>query len=160
MSERTKHLKVNSVDEIKGILNTINTEEYSLINYVWTEYGFYPTFFNELFIDFFKEAKGPRIAFCFPGQEIFYEQYVDILVTLEGFIDTTKAYKDSQETELLLNNFKTIIIENDFTDIKHKEFVDEQFKKKISKSIVIEALKKNVIRFPNQNTLNTKVKQI
>jgi hypothetical protein len=37
---------------------------------------------------------------------------------------------------------------------------DEQFKKKISKSIVIEALKKNVIRFPNQNTLNTKVKQI
>jgi hypothetical protein len=36
---------------------------------------------------------------------------------------------------------------------------DEQFKKKISKSIVIEALKKNVIRFPNQNTPKTKIKQ-
>lgn len=108
MSNVEKYLSIKSVGEIKGILNTINTEEYSLVNYVWTEYGFYPTFFNELFVDFFKEVKGPKIAFCFPGQEIFYEQYVDILVTLEGFIDTTKAYKDSQETELLLNNFETI----------------------------------------------------
>ena len=37
---------------------------------------------------------------------------------------------------------------------------DEQFYEKISKSIIIDLLKKNVIRFPNQNTLNTKVKQI
>lgn len=103
-----KYLKISSLSEIKNILDSINTEEYSLINYIWTEYGFYPTFFNELFFDFFKEAKGPKIGFCFPGQELFYEKYVDILVTLEGFIDTTKAYKDSQETELLLNNFKTI----------------------------------------------------
>ncbi len=101
-------LKIKSVDEIKGILDTINTEEYSLVNYVWTEYGFYPTFFNELFIEFFENVKGPKIGFCFSGQEVFYEPYVDILVTLEGFIDTTKAYKDSQETELLLNNFRTI----------------------------------------------------
>jgi len=37
---------------------------------------------------------------------------------------------------------------------------DEQFKEKISKSLVIELLKKNVIRFPDQNTLNTNTKQI
>jgi hypothetical protein len=101
-------LKINSIDQIKDVLNSIKTEEYSLVNYVWTEYGFYPTFFNELFVEFFEDVKGPKIGFCFPGQEVFYEPYVNILVTLEGFIDTTKAYKDSQETELLLNNFKTI----------------------------------------------------
>ena len=37
---------------------------------------------------------------------------------------------------------------------------DEQFKEKIDKSVIIELSKKNVIRFPDQNTLNTKVKQI
>lgn len=108
MSNVEKYLSIKSVDEIKSILDSINTEEYSLVNYVWTEYGFYPTFFNELFLEFFKKSKGPRIGFCFPGQEMFYEQYVDILVTLDGFIDTTKAYKNSQETELLLNNFQNI----------------------------------------------------
>ncbi len=33
--------------------------------------------------------------------------------------------KDEPE---FLNDFETTIIENDFTDIKHKEFVDEEFK--------------------------------
>ena len=37
---------------------------------------------------------------------------------------------------------------------------DEQFKEKLDKSVIIELFKKNVIRFPNQNTLNTKIKQI
>ena len=37
---------------------------------------------------------------------------------------------------------------------------DEQFYEKIGKSVIIELLKKNVIRFPDQNTFNTKVKQI
>ena len=97
---------IKSVEEIKSILDSITTEDYSLVNYVWTEYGFHPVFFNELFKDFFKEAKGPKIGFCFPGHEIFYEKYVDILVTLEGFVDTSKAYKDNKETELLLNNLK------------------------------------------------------
>lgn len=108
MKKNIKYLKINSVDEISDILDSINTEEYSLVNYVWTEYGFHPTFFNELFVDFFKDVSGPIIGFCFPGHEVFYEKYVDILVTLDGFIDTSKAYKDNQETELLLNNFKTI----------------------------------------------------
>lgn len=40
--------------------------------------------------------------------------------------------KDEPE---FLDNFKTIIIENDFTDIKHKEFVDEEFKRYNLKNI-------------------------
>jgi hypothetical protein len=102
-----KYIKINSVDQIKGILDTIDTEDYSLVNYIWTEYGFLALMFNEMFIDYFKST-GPKIGFCFPGHEIFYEKYVDILVTLEGFIDTTKAYQNNKETELLLNNFKNI----------------------------------------------------
>ena len=39
------HKKIKSVSEIKGILDTIDTKEYSLVNYVWTEYGFHPVFF-------------------------------------------------------------------------------------------------------------------
>jgi hypothetical protein len=103
----TKYIKINSVDQIKPILDTINTEEYSLVNYIWTEYGFLALMFNEMFIDYFKST-GPKIGFCFPGHEIFYEKHVDILVTLDGFIDTTRAYSDNKETELLLNNFKNI----------------------------------------------------
>ena len=37
---------------------------------------------------------------------------------------------------------------------------DEQFKENLSISVIIELLKKNVIRFPDQNTLSTRVKQI
>ena len=37
---------------------------------------------------------------------------------------------------------------------------DEQFYKKIGKSVIIELYNMNVIRLPDQNTLNTKVKQI
>ena len=50
----TKYLNIKSIDEIAKVLDSINTEEYSLVNYVWTEYGFHPTFFNELFIEFFR----------------------------------------------------------------------------------------------------------
>lgn len=103
----TKYLNIKSIDEIKPILDSINTEEYSLVNYTWTEYGFLTLMFNEMFIDFFKQT-GPKIGFCFPGHEIFYENHVDILVTLEGFIDTAKAYSDNKETDLLLDNFKNI----------------------------------------------------
>ena len=37
---------------------------------------------------------------------------------------------------------------------------DEGIFKMLSKSVIIELYKKNVIRFHDQNTLNTKVKQI
>ena len=70
----TKYLKINSISQIKSILDTINTEEYSLVNYVWTEYGYPPLMFNEMFIEYFKNT-GPKIGFCFPGHEIFYEKY-------------------------------------------------------------------------------------
>ncbi len=40
--------------------------------------------------------------------------------------------KDEPE---FLNGFETIMIENDSTDIKHKEFVDEEFKRYYFKSI-------------------------
>ena len=38
--------------------------------------------------------------------------------------------------------------------------IDEQFLEMSDKSILIELVNENVIRFPDQNTLNTKVKQI
>lgn len=106
MNNTVKYLKVKTVSDIKNILDSLDTKEYSLVNYVWTEYGFHPTFFNELFIEFFKNVKGLKIGMCFPGHEVFYENCVDILVTLDGFINTSKAYKNNVETELLLENFK------------------------------------------------------
>lgn len=107
MHKEIKRYSIKSVEEIKPILDTIDTEEYSLVNYIWTEYGFLALMFNEMFLDYFKST-GPKIGFCFPGHEIFYENHVDILVTLDGFIDTSRAYQDNKETELLLNNFKSI----------------------------------------------------
>ena len=37
---------------------------------------------------------------------------------------------------------------------------DEEFSDMLDKTILIDCLNENVIRFPDQNTLNTKVKQI
>lgn len=102
----SQYLNVKNLDDIKNVLDSINTEKYTLINYIWIEYGFYPIYFNELFRQFFSECKGPKIGFCFPGHEVFYEDKVDILVTLENFIDTRKTYQNNTETNLLLNNFK------------------------------------------------------
>ena len=64
--------------------------------------------FNELFHQFFSDVKRTSkvIGFSFPGQEMFYEPHVDFLVTLEGFVDTSKAYFDGVETKLLLENFQ------------------------------------------------------
>ena len=38
--------------------------------------------------------------------------------------------------------------------------LDEQIFKRVDKQMLNELVNENVIRFPNQNTLNTKVKQI
>jgi len=100
-------LSVNNLEGLKNFLSTLNTEEYDLVNYVWIEYGFYPILFNELFLPFFKETKGKKLGICFPGHEIFYEPHVDVLITLDGFIDTKKAYSDNKETDLLIHNFQT-----------------------------------------------------
>jgi hypothetical protein len=103
----TKHSVTNLV-EIEKLLSSIETRKFTVINYIWTEYGFYPHLMDELFRDFFGDVqtKGPIIGFCFPGQEIFYEPHVDILVTLKGFIDTEKAYVGGQETKELLRSFE------------------------------------------------------
>ena len=54
----TKYLKINSVDQIRPILDSIKTEDYSLVNYIWTEYGFLALMFNEMFVEYFKDT-GP-----------------------------------------------------------------------------------------------------
>jgi len=38
--------------------------------------------------------------------------------------------------------------------------LDEQFSENVDKQMLIQLVNENVIRFPDQNTLNTKVKQI
>jgi hypothetical protein len=99
---------VTNLPEIEKLLSGIETQKFTIINYIWTEYGFYPHIMDDLFRDCisYVHAKGPIIGFCFPGQEIFYEPHVDILVTLKGFIDTEKAYLGGQETPELLENFE------------------------------------------------------
>ena len=105
--QKIKKVKINNLKDLDLYLSSIgNTEQYNLINYFWCEYGFYPIFFNELFLDFFKNINGPTVGICFEGQEIFYEPWVDELIILEGFIDTNKAYKNNKETDLLINNFQ------------------------------------------------------
>ena len=47
-----------------------------------------------------------------------------LVVDCEGAL-----YYILKEEPEFLNGFKTIIIENDFIDITHKEFVDEEFKR-------------------------------
>ena len=48
----------------------------------------------------------------------------DLVADCEGAL--YYILKDDPE---FLNGFQTILIENDFTDITHKEFVDEEFKR-------------------------------
>lgn len=101
--------RVRNLSELDSFLQNIgDTSQWNLVNYAWLEYGFFPIFFNELFLEFFTTTEGPKLGVCFEGHEIFYEPMVDELVILEGFIDTTKTYVDNQETQLLLENFKKV----------------------------------------------------
>lgn len=103
-----KRTKINNLEDLDKYFSQIkDTKEYNLINYFWCEYGFYPIFFNELFIEFFRNITGPRIGICFEGQEIFYEKWVDELIILENFINTNKAYVNNKETDLLIHNFQS-----------------------------------------------------
>jgi len=97
---------IRSIEELRTILSNYKTEEINFIGYAWLEYGFYPIFFNELFKPFFDYVTGTKIGTCLPGQEIFYENLVDVLIVLDGFIDTTRAYSNNGETPLLIENFK------------------------------------------------------
>jgi hypothetical protein len=105
--KKFNRVEVNNLIELKSFLTSIETESFNLVNYVWIEYGFYPILFNELFLPFFNETKGEKIGICFQGHEVFYEPHVDILIVLNNFINTTKAYLNNEETELLINNFKS-----------------------------------------------------
>jgi hypothetical protein len=75
---------------------------------MWHEYGFFPIFFNDIFKEFFDNIRGKTIGTCFPGHEIFYEDKVDELIVLDGFIDTTKTYVNNKESELLKENFRKL----------------------------------------------------
>lgn len=99
---------ITSIQDIDNYLKTQHTEDCNIVNYIWTEYGFYPIYFNELYHEFFNTCSGKFIGLCFEGQEILYEDKVDDLLILKNFIDTSKAYKNNIETELLINNFKSI----------------------------------------------------
>jgi hypothetical protein len=99
-------LKVNSVKQLLEILDILTFNKCNLISYIWREYGFLPTIFNDFYYDFYHDesvkthtAPTTTIGLCFEGHEIFYEQKVDILITLEGFIDTSLAYVNNKETE-------------------------------------------------------------
>jgi hypothetical protein len=95
---------VGTLSELKIELDKYNPAETNFVSYIWTEYGFYPIFMNELFSDFFLHS-GRFVGTCLPGQEIFYENLVDDLYILDNFIDTSKAYFNNQETDLLIQNF-------------------------------------------------------
>lgn len=101
--------RVRNLQELDSFLAKLpQTENWNLVNYAWLEYGFFPIFFNELFLEFFKETEGPKLGICFEGHDIFYEPWVDELIILEGFIDTSKTYVDNKETPLLIENFSKI----------------------------------------------------
>tara|TARA_Y100000592_G_C5435224_1_gene300380 strand:- start:28 stop:1113 length:1086 start_codon:yes stop_codon:yes gene_type:complete len=102
----TKH--VSSLIELDNYLSTQDTKNCNFVGYIWHEYGFLPIFFNDLFKEFFDTIDGKTIGTCFPGHEIFYEDKVDELIVLDGFIDTRKTYVDNKESDLLLENFSKI----------------------------------------------------
>jgi hypothetical protein len=95
---------VKNISELKQELDKFNANEVNFVSYIWTEYGFYPIYMNELFNEFFS-LNGTFVGTCLPGQEIFYENLVDHLIVLDNFIDTSRAYFNNQETELLIKNF-------------------------------------------------------
>ena len=106
--KNNKVIHISSLEELDNYLSTQDTENCNFVGYVWHEYGFFPIFFNDLFKEFFDTIKGKVIGTCFPGHEIFYEDKVDELIVLDGFIDTTKTYVNNKESELLKENFSKI----------------------------------------------------
>ena len=99
---------ISSCKELDLYLSNLDTTQYNFIGYIWHEYGWFPFYFNELFSEFFQKKQGPIIATCLPGHEFFYEDKVDELIVLDNFVNTTNAYVDSKETDLLKNNSSKI----------------------------------------------------
>ena len=69
----TEKLYINSIEELeKTILSFGKPETINLVCYIWSEYGFFPTIFNDYYKDFFDDCKGLIIGVCFEGHDIFY----------------------------------------------------------------------------------------
>jgi len=103
VNKRTYSKRIYSIDELNKYLSSVpDINEYSFVSYMYQEYGFFPIYYNELFDEFFLDCQTDlSIGTCFSGHEIFYEGKVDTLLILDGFMDTTRAYKDGKKTQLL-----------------------------------------------------------
>ncbi len=99
---------ISSIKELDNYLSTQDTDNCNFVGYMWHEYGFFPIFFNDIFKQFFDDIQGKTIGTCFPGHEIFYEDKVDELIVLDGFIDTRKVYTDNKESVLFKENSQKI----------------------------------------------------
>jgi len=130
-SKLTLSTRIASIEELEKHLSKIsNLNNYSLISYIWHEYGFFPIYFNELFTEYFNDISSDQsIGICFAGHELFYEGIVDELLILDGFTDTRLAYKNSSETDLLKQNFKTIKDKGIAFWHTIRNFDEKQFKK-------------------------------
>ena len=104
---------VTNLNELDILLNNFHMshENIAIMCYMWKEYGFLPTIFNDYYRDFYEDVilnKCYFIGLCFEGHEIFYKNKVDTLIVLKGFIDTSKAYENNKETNLFLTNLSLI----------------------------------------------------
>lgn len=107
--KQTTILYAETVFHLNEILKAFHEslDNIAIMCYLWKEYGFLPTIFNDYYRNFYEDVlknKSIFIGLCFEGHEIFYQNKVDILVVLKGFIDTSKAYENNKETELFLTN--------------------------------------------------------
>mgnify|MGYP001367335678 CR=1 FL=1 len=99
-----KIIHVSSIGELDNYFSTQDTENCNYVGYMWHEYGFFITFYTEIYREFFLNVEGKIIATCFPGHEMFLENKVDELIVLDGFIDTSKTYVNNKESKLLKQN--------------------------------------------------------
>ena len=104
---------VTNLDELDTLLHKYcaSYDKIAIMCYMWKEYGFLPTIFNDYYRDFYEDVVENKCFFlglCFEGHEIFYKNKVDILIVLKGFIDTSKAYQNNKETTLFLTNLSLV----------------------------------------------------
>ena len=128
---KTTH--VSSIEELDNYFSTQDVENCNYVGYMWHEYGFFITFYTEIYREFFASVEGKIIATCFPGHEIFLENKVDELIVLDGFIDTSKAYVNSKESELLKQNMSKFRDKGQAFWYTLKNFSEDKFDEMLSK---------------------------
>ena len=126
-------IHISSIKELDNYLSTQDTHNHNFVGYMWHEYGWFPFYFNELFSEFFEKKQGLTIATCLPGHEFFYEDKVDNLIVLDGFIDTTRAYQNSKKTELFEKNLSNIKDKGIAFWLTVRNFDENEFENVISK---------------------------